>query len=742
MFIHVFILVVRCRCLLSCVLMHCSSIHFGSWNLRGLNDPIKQKAAKDFLNKNQLSLIGLIEHKIKTPNIRRITNYICPHWQTTDNSVHAPIGRILLAWNPAVLTITVLTKASQFIHCHVHAIQEGHDFLVTFVYGANDHVERRDLWKDLLSLYSALPWVVLGDFNVVRNPNEKVGGNNHWTHCLDEFNDCLYSCELYDLRFTGSYYTWTNRQDSPNFISSKLDRVLVNDSWNREHTFSAAFFPTPGISDHSPALVHITPPPRSAPKPFKFFDFLADHPLFIPTVQGIWRRIIIGNPMYCMYAKPQILQVELRKLNKQEFSAISERVAQSQSYLESLQEKLGRQPADSRVQREEKIAYKQFLTLSRAEESLARQKSRINWMKLGDQCTSFFFKSVNSNRNRNKLTSLTLSDSSITHDVAVIKDAFVNFYTELLGRPHNTQYSGYDRVNQLISRRLTYAQSLAMVHEVSDLEIKETMWELNPHKAPGFVKGRRIADNIFLTQELMRGYHKSSPSPRCALKVDIMKAYDNVRWDLLWDILKSMNFHPKMIKWIQSCVTTTNYFLSINGEPTGYIKGRKGLRQGDPLSSYLFVIVMEVLTSILREKANLPDFHFHWRCSNTKLINLCFADDLMIFSKGDLVSVKHIHASLLEFEALSGLSPSPGKSSAFFSGVDHSTREGILAVLGFKEGFLPVKYLGVPLLSTKLKHQDCKNMVARITSRTKTWTNRDLTYAGRVQLIKNVLFSM
>lgn len=111
----------------------------------------------------------------------------------------------------------------------------------------------------------------------------------------------------------------------------------------------------------------------------------------------------------------------------------------------------------------------------------------------------------------------------------------------------------------------------------------------------------------------MRGYHKNSPSPTCAMKVDIMKAYDNVRWEFLWDVLCSMNFHPQMIQWLQACVSTVNYSLSINGEVTGFIPGKKGLRQRDPLSSYLFVIVMEVLTCILKEKSQLPDFNFHWR---------------------------------------------------------------------------------------------------------------------------------
>lgn len=240
----------------------------------------------------------------------------------------------------------------------------------------------------------------------------------------------------------------------------------------------------------------------------------------------------------------------------------------------------------------------------------------------------------------------------------------------------------------------------------------------------------------------MRDYHKHSSSPKCALKVDIMKAYDNVRWDFLWDVLHSMNFHPLMINWIKACITTANYSLSINGEITGNIMGKRGLRQGDPLSSYLFVIVMEILTQLLKEQSLSPNFHFHWRCDKTKTINLCFADDLMIFCKGDLRSIKCIQEALSEFASLSGLVPSPGKSNAFFSGVPSTVKTSILDTLGFKEGILPMKYLDVPLISTKLKYSDCQILIDKIIGRTKSWANKYLSYAGRVQLVKSVLFSM
>lgn len=165
-----------------------------------------------------------------------------------------------------------------------------------------------------------------------------------------------------------------------------------------------------------------------------------------------------------------------------------------------------------------------------------------------------------------------------------------------------------------------------------------------------------------------------------------MKAYDKVRWDFPWDVLASMNFHPKMLQWLKACVSIANYSLCFNGEAIGYITGQKGLRQGEPLSSYLFVIVMEVLTCILKEKSLLPDFRFHWKCGSTKLVNLCFADDLMIFCKGEEGSITHIKQSLTEFEALSSLSPSPTKSNIFFSGVSPTTKLPFSTYWVFRKG--------------------------------------------------------
>jgi hypothetical protein len=126
--------------------------------------------------------------------------------------------------------------------------------------------------------------------------------------------------------------------------------------------------------------------------------------------------------------------------------------------------------------------------------------------------------------------------------------------------------------------------------------------------------GRRIGDNILLTQELLRNYHRDKGSPRCALKVDLMKAFDTVRWDFLLSVLNTVGFPDIVIRWIKECITTPRFSISINGELNGFFAGGRGLRQGDPLSPYLFVLVMEAFSGLLNCMVNEGPFKFHWRC--------------------------------------------------------------------------------------------------------------------------------
>ncbi|KAK2652920.1 hypothetical protein Ddye_012776 [Dipteronia dyeriana] len=227
-----------------------------------------------------------------------------------------------------------------------------------------------------------------------------------------------------------------------------------------------------------------------------------------------------------------------------------------------------------------------------------------------------------------------------------------------------------------------------------------------------FVAGRSIGGNILLAQELMRSYHKDIGCPRLALKVDLMKAFDMVDWGLLLETLAAFHFPPKIITWIKACLTTPKFSISINGQLAGFCFGKRGLRQGDPMSPYLFVIAMELLSKILTKPiTDSPSFKYHWKCDKIKLSHLIFANDLIMLFHGSSSSALVLKAALDEFSLLSGFLANQAKSNIFTSGLSSTTNQHLINLFGYTVGSLPIRYLGIPIISTKLCLRDCSPLV-------------------------------
>jgi hypothetical protein len=182
-----------------------------------------------------------------------------------------------------------------------------------------------------------------------------------------------------------------------------------------------------------------------------------------------------------------------------------------------------------------------------------------------------------------------------------------------------------------------------------------------------FVLGRSITEDILLAQELVHDYLKNKGSPRCTLKIDLMKAYDSVSWEFILHCLSCYGAPPKYVAWVKECITSSSFSIALNGSLVGYIQGKKGHRQGDPLSPYLFVLAMKILSRLLAEATmETNPFGFHPKCSSLKLTHLCFDDNLLIFSKANMDSLGSIKSILAKYENLSGLKANPAKSTFFF----------------------------------------------------------------------------
>lgn len=103
------------------------------------------------------------------------------------------------------------------------------------------------------------------------------------------------------------------------------------------------------------------------------------------------------------------------------------------------------------------------------------------------------------------------------------------------------------------------------------------------------------------------------------------------------------------VTWIYTCISTEKFAVLVNGSPYGYFPSSRGLRQGCPLSPYLFVIVMEILSISLKYQVDIGRYELHPKCKVTKLTHLCFADDVLVFFKGSLSAAASLKSAIEDF---------------------------------------------------------------------------------------------
>ncbi|GJU61158.1 RNA-directed DNA polymerase, eukaryota, reverse transcriptase zinc-binding domain protein [Tanacetum coccineum] len=148
-----------------------------------------------------------------------------------------------------------------------------------------------------------------------------------------------------------------------------------------------------------------------------------------------------------------------------------------------------------------------------------------------------------------------------------------------------------------------------VISKILTNRIKDGLSKVVSLNQSAFIPGRHIQDNILITQELLKGYNRKTGAKRYAMKIDIQKAYDTINWDFLKEVMLLVGLHEVTVHWMMTCITTPSFSICVNGEINGYFKGERGLRQGDPISPYLFTLVMEVFNMIMIKNIKESNMH-------------------------------------------------------------------------------------------------------------------------------------
>ena len=225
------------------------------------------------------------------------------------------------------------------------------------------------------------------------------------------------------------------------------------------------------------------------------------------------------------------------------------------------------------------------------------------------------------------------------------------------------------------------------------------------------------------------------------IKLDIDKAFDSVSWEFLIDVLAAKGFSLKWRNWISSMLASASTRVLVNGELTDYIVHHKGLRQGDPLSPLLFVLVMDVLDAMIRAAVDAQVLPPLGRSLPSVRASF-YADDVMIFVRPNYQEVNAVKKILDIFEDASGLRTNYTKSSFCRIRCEDVDTLELAALLQCPIKDFPVIYLGMPLSYTRLQKVHYQPIFDKLQRNTSGWNKLMLPTAGRLALITSVLYAL
>ncbi|XP_027076996.2 uncharacterized protein [Coffea arabica] len=222
------------------------------------------------------------------------------------------------------------------------------------------------------------------------------------------------------------------------------------------------------------------------------------------------------------------------------------------------------------------------------------------------------------------------------------------------------------------------------------------------------------------------------------------KAYDRVEWRFLDAVMNKMGFNDRWRRWIMECMSTVNYSFTINGEIREYVTPQRGIRQGDPLSLYLFLLCSEGLSSLLHtatEEKRIMGLKIS-RLGPT-VSHLFFADDSLIFCKADPKNATELRRILHVYEKGTGQMINLEKSSVLFSkNVDQQLQLVTSQALGDIQIVNKGRYLGLPMVVTRSKNQLFGYIKDNIQHRLQRWKNKLLSAAGKEVMLKAVALAL
>jgi exonuclease III len=772
------------------------------------------------------AVLCLQETKLRAPTSFKLGSFL-PRSLSANERIDAvgASGGILTAWDPS-RWLLVSRHAGQF--CLTTELRSRVDdlrFFITNVYGPCDAASREEFFDELRGLGALChgPWLIAGDFNVARWPDDRSGGVFD-ANLAASFNTVVDELLLQELPLLDRRFTWSNMRDQPTMV--RLDRAFINLAWASVLCNTTLASATRVTSDHVPLIVSASSrvPVSSV---FRYEKGWALDTGFRSLVEHVWQRRCnqLQDPAARLARKLKWVRAESKKWAraKRKPDAVIVSCRAIIQLLDMLEEIRWLSAAESILRR----LVKEHLARQLKIKSLYwRQRYSIRYCRLGDENTRFFHACASARMRKNSIrvlhengvpayshqvkeriltdyySSLMGSSRTTTFDFDVramyrplpaladlerpfaeeeIRSALLTMRTDASPGPDGFSpgffktfwplvkgdlsdlmaafHSGTTKlqpINQAYMALLPKRDDVVTADGFRPISLQGTALKIlckvltrriQPHipalvsiDQSGFIRGRNITDNFAYAAELVQCCYKRRV-PTIVLKLDFRKAFDSVDWSALDCILHARGFGDKWCSWIRAILETGRTAVLLNGVPGRWFDCKQGLRQGDPLSPYLFIIVADVLQQLITGDVE-PDRLRHPLVDDLPCPVIQYADDTLLLLRATPDQLLRAKTLLDTFSRATGLEINFQKSAFVPICVPEGRADELAALVGCAPAEFPQTYLGLPLTARKLRVQDLQHLVVKVEKRAPGWKSSLLNLGSRLTLTDAVLSAL
>ncbi|PKU87932.1 hypothetical protein MA16_Dca007874 [Dendrobium catenatum] len=393
------------------------------WNIRGVGASLSKDRVKNLCRINNIQILVLLEPFVSASKLISVCKML-----GFDFAIANCNNKIWIFWKQCI-TLDVIIDHPQVIHVNIN-INDISSF-ASFVYASCTRMGRKTLWGQLSSVAATfnVPWMVGGDFNCISNCSERIGGKPPNFLAMEDFNDMILNCNLHDIGFSGSGFTW-NRGT----MWQRLDRILLNDHWISVFSNTHIEHLSRTLSDHSPLLLNVLNNNSNFVHPFRFQNMWLLDDRFENIVKSNWEAPLFPDNnvtgMKRLWLKLKRLKQPLRWWNKCIFKNVFTNIQLAESDVAKADLAYMNEANNNNLTILNSAKYNLF-KLQEKEEAFWKQKASAKFLVDGDRNTSYFHNIANHNKTSRMIHKLVTPDGDDITNPDLIASSGINFFEKI-----------------------------------------------------------------------------------------------------------------------------------------------------------------------------------------------------------------------------------------------------------------------------------------------------------------------